>query len=152
MMARRISRRIVFDRLEWIEQMLVKINALPLENREDFFSDERNIWTVESCLRRALEALLDVGRHILAKQFASGITEYKQIATELQRQGVLNPEEGGILRTLAGYRNRMVHFYHEIGPDELYQIAKTNLDDIRKIASAIMGWIEEHPEFVQDDL
>jgi uncharacterized protein YutE (UPF0331/DUF86 family) len=152
MMPRRISRRIVLDRLDLVEQMLSKINALPLGNRDDFFADERNLWTVESCLRRALEALLDTGRHILAKQFASGITEYKQIATELQRLKILNPEEGGILRTLAGYRNRMVHFYHEIGPDELYQVAKTNLDDVHKIASAISRWVEEHPEFIQDDL
>lgn len=152
MMPRRISRRIVLDRLDLVGQMLSKINALPLENREDFFADERNLWTVESCLRRALEALLDTGRHILAKGFACGITEYKQIAMELQRLEILSQEEGSILRTLAGYRNRMVHFYHEIGPDELYQVARTNLDDVRKIASSISRWVQEHPEAMQDDL
>lgn len=152
MMPRRISRRIVLDRLDLVGQMLSKINALPLENREDFFADERNLWTVESCLRRALEALLDTGRHILAKGFACGITEYKQIAMELQRLEILSQEESSILRTLAGYRNRMVHFYHEIGPDELYQVARTNLDDFRKIASSISRWVQEHPEAVQDDL
>lgn len=152
MMPRRISRRIVLNRLDLVGQMLSKINALPLENRGDFFADERNLWTVESCLRRALEALLDTGRHILAKGFACGITEYKQIAMELQRLEILSQEESSILRTLAGYRNRMVHFYHEIGPDELYQVARTNLDDVRKIASSISRWVQEHPEAVQDDL
>ena len=34
----------------------------------------------DSCLRRSLEALFDIGRHILAKGYARGVTEYKEIA------------------------------------------------------------------------
>lgn len=79
-MTRQISRRVVYGRLRSVEQMLSTIATLPLEDREAFFADERNVWTLESCLRRALEAVLDVGRHILARRFAIGVSEYKQIA------------------------------------------------------------------------
>ncbi|RCK75004.1 MAG: hypothetical protein ANABAC_1721 [Anaerolineae bacterium] len=151
-MNRKISRRILQDRLIYVEQMIEKITALPLEDRTAFFSDERNIWTVESCLRRALEALLDAGRHILAKGFGVGVTEYKQVAHELGRLGVLSVEEQHLLRILAGYRNRMVHFYFEIGQDELYEIARTHLDDLRRVASALSNWAHSHPENVIEDL
>ena len=66
-MIHKISRRVLQDRLNYVEQMIEKITALPLADRAAFFADERNVWTVDSCLRRALEALLDAGRHILAK-------------------------------------------------------------------------------------
>ncbi len=148
----KVSRRIVLDRLAMVEQLLARIRALPLENRETFFSDERNLDALESCLRRALEALLDVGRYILAKGFAIGVMEYKQIAVELQRVGVLSSEEGQILRIMAGYRNRMVHFYHEIGPEELYQIAQENLGDFHRIIAAYGRWMDEHPQALRDDL
>jgi hypothetical protein len=66
-----ISKRVVVDRLALIDEMLGEIRTLPLADRVVFFSDRRNIWTAESCLRRSLEALLDMGRHILAKGFAA---------------------------------------------------------------------------------
>mgnify|MGYP000437704191 FL=1 len=151
-MIHKISRRVLQDRLNYVEQMIEKINALPLADRNAFFSDERNVWMVESCLRRALEALLDAGRHILAKRFGVGVSEYKQIAIELGHCGVLNAEEQHLLRMLAGYRNRMVPFYHEIGQDELYEIATTHLDDLRKLAAALLIWVNSHPEAVAEDL
>ncbi len=151
-MNNKISRRVLTERLNYAAQMVEKISSLPLEDRRVFFSDERNVWTVESCLRRALEAVLDAGRHILAKGYSNGVTEYKQIAEQLQRFGVLNPEDGDTLRVLAGYRNRMVHFYHEIRQDELYEIARTNLDDVRRILSALWEWAKNHPEWIEDDL
>ena len=70
----KISKRVVADRLDWIERMVREIHALPLENYATFTSDRRNVWAAESCLRRALEALMDLGRHIAAKSFGRGIT------------------------------------------------------------------------------
>lgn len=64
---------------------------------------KRNLWTVESCLRRALEALFDVGRHILAGAFGKGVSEYKEIASGLLECGVLTPEQKALLSILAGY-------------------------------------------------
>ena len=57
-----LSRRVVLDRLAWIDRMILEIQRLPLKDRETFFADSRNLWTAESCLRRALEALFDLAR------------------------------------------------------------------------------------------
>jgi uncharacterized protein YutE (UPF0331/DUF86 family) len=151
-MSRKISRRVLQERLNNVEQMIEKITALPLADRPAFFADERNVWTVESCLRRALEALLDASRHILAKRFGVGVNEYKQIAVELGRRGVLNAEEQVLLRRLVGYRNRIVHFYHEFGQDDLYKIATTHLDDLHNLAAVFLNWMNSHPEAVAEDL
>ncbi len=142
----KISKRIVTDRLAWIDRMLAEIRALPLEDRDAFFADRRNRWTAESCLRQALEALLDLGRHILARGFARGVSEYEEIALALGDVGVLPPEEAALLRTLAGYRNRMVHFYHEVSGEELYEICATRLGDVEQVADALRPWLREHPE------
>ena len=66
----RIYKRTVVDRLAWVERMLAEIKELPLHDRDLFFEDRRNLATAESCLRRALEALLALERHMLAKGFA----------------------------------------------------------------------------------
>jgi uncharacterized protein YutE (UPF0331/DUF86 family) len=146
MMPSLISKRVMVDRLALIDEMLVEIRALPLADRVMFFSDHRNIWTAESCLRRSLEALLDMGRHILAKGFAVGVSEYKEIAAQLEHQGVLSKDTADLLRTMAGYRNRMVHFYHEITADELYDICASQLGDIEKVQENYRQWLLAHPE------
>ena len=86
--ANKINHRIVAKRFDWIDRMVAEIRSLPLENFDGFTSENRNVWTCESCLRRALEALLDLGRHILAKGFGVGVSEYKEIAEELIRVSV----------------------------------------------------------------
>ena len=148
----KISKRVAADRLEWIARMVGEIQLLPLDDRAAFFADRRNVWTAESCLRRALEALFDLGRHILAKGFASGVSEYREIAVALHEQGILDESQAKLLGTMAGYRNRMVHFYHEIDPDELYEICTNHLMDVETIATAYRFWLNEHPEYLDSDL
>ena len=126
----KISQRIFLDRIAWIDRLIAQIRALPLADRSAFLSDSRNVWTAESCIRRALEAMFDLGRHVLARGFGVGVTEYKEIAENLASQGVLSETRAGLMRILAGYRNRLVHFYHEVSADELFEICSTELNDV----------------------
>ena len=132
--------------------MITRIKSLPLSSYAEFKVDSRNNAAAESFLRRALEALLDLGRHILAKGFGKAVVEYKEIADQLVKMEVLYQSEGDLLRKLAGYRNRLVHFYDEISEKELYEICSTKLDDIDTILNSILKWIENHPEKVNQNL
>jgi uncharacterized protein YutE (UPF0331/DUF86 family) len=147
-----INKRIVGERLDWIDRMVVEIRSLPLGNFDEFISENRNVWTCESCLRRALEALMDLGRHILAKGFGVGVSEYKEIAEELKNAHVLSADKSALMKVLAGYRNRLVHFYHEIKTDELYDIGKNQLDEILLIKDAILEWLKSNPEKLNETL
>jgi len=152
MMPQKISRRVVTDRLVWVDKMLAELRSLPLDSREDFFFDDRNIWTAESCLRRALEALLDLGRHVLTKCFAVGVSEYKEIARALHQYDVLDKNDADLLRTFAGYRNRLVHFYHEVSAEELYEICSTQLNDVDHLANALRKWFADNSNRLDDTL
>lgn len=152
MTPQQVSRRIVLNRLAIVDNMLAKIGQLPLNSLEDFLADDRNVSAAESNLRRALEALLDVGRHILAKGFASGVTEYKEIVAGLLRHQVITKAEAEQMYKMAGYRNRMVHLYHEVTEPEIYQICTKHLGDVAMIRNAYQRWLETHPEQVDDTL
>jgi uncharacterized protein YutE (UPF0331/DUF86 family) len=152
MMPERASRRVIVDRLRWVDEMVAEVEQLPLNDVETFLADNRNVFTAESCLRRALEALLDCGRHILAKAFAIGATEYKEVAARLGENGVLSPENTARLRIMAGYRNRLVHFYHEVSHEELFQICSTQLGDITAVANDFRAWVQTQPELLDDSL
>ena len=111
-------------------------------------ADRHKIAAAESYLRRALEALFDMGRHILAKRFAYPATEYKEIAKGLSDQRVLVEKETELMRKMAGYRNRMVHFYHEITPEELHEICLDHLSEIKLLADKLVQWTKEHGDSI----
>jgi uncharacterized protein YutE (UPF0331/DUF86 family) len=143
-----IEERVVTDRIGVIDRMLAELRRLPTEDLTAFQEDPRTPAAAESFLRRALEALLDLGRHLLAKGFGQPVDEYAAIADRLGEVGVLMPSEASLLREMARYRNRMVHFYNEITVSELYGIITEELGDFATIRSSITSWLAEHPEQV----
>lgn len=147
-----VSRRVVVDRLAYVDEMLAGIRALPLTDAAAFTSDPRNAAAAESGLRRALEALFDLARHVLAKGYGVGTTEYKAVARGLGERGVLSTAQAARLVTLAGYRNRMVHFYDEVTPAELFDICTNHLGDLAMVAGALRDWAAHHGEMLSDEL
>lgn len=144
----KIREAIIAERAAWVRKMLDGIHNLPLSDFTQFISDNRTTAAAESYLRRALEALLDMGRHVLAKGFALAPVEYKEVASELFNAGVLSETDSALLKKMAGYRNRLVHFYHEVSDKELYDICNFHLSEIEGVCDAVIRWMRDHPEKV----
>jgi uncharacterized protein YutE (UPF0331/DUF86 family) len=128
------------------------LRSLPLESERAFFSDPRNPWAAESCLRRVLESLLDIGRHILAKGYGIPVPTYKEIGVQLGATGAIPEAESALLTIMAGYRNRMVHFYYELDEIELYQICANQLADLEMIRNAFQRWTLDNPDKIDRPL
>jgi uncharacterized protein YutE (UPF0331/DUF86 family) len=141
----RIRSDVVAERIAWIREMIASIKRLPLSDYEAFINDPRNSAAAESYLRRAIEALLDLGRHILAKGFGFAVTEYKDIGVKLSETDVISGSQGLLLRKIAGYRNRMVHFYHEVSIRELFDLCTRNVHDIEILLDSFISWIRGNP-------
>jgi uncharacterized protein YutE (UPF0331/DUF86 family) len=141
-----VDERIVAERIAVIQRMLADLHRLPASDLETFLADARTPAAAESFLRRALEALMDLGRHILAKRFGLPVEEFAGIADRLQEVGVLTPADAAVLRKRAKYRNRMVHFYDEVTPPKLHGIVTQHLEDFGRIFGAITGWPAQHSE------
>jgi len=147
-----ISKRIVADRVSWIQRMLTTIRGLPLGDQKEFFDDPRNVAAAESYLRRALEAVLDLGRHILARGLGESVTEYKDVARRLREKGVLSQTGAQLLINIVGYRNRMVHFYHEVTPEELHLICRDHLAEVEQVVQDFLVWLRTNPQRINEGI
>ena len=98
-------------------------------------------WPVNHACARALEALLDLGRHILAKKFGQAVEEYREIGPALAKEKVIPEDQIPIFRNMAGYRNRMVHFYHDVSNEEIRTICTNHLGDIELVLTTMKKWI-----------
>jgi len=136
----------ILELLRFIETCLQELKPFTTMGKDAFLSDKKNPPFVESYLRRGLEAVFDIGRHILAKTYGFKEIEYKVIAKELGARGVITKELSEILYVMAGYGNRMVHFYREITPEELYQIVVNNLKDFDTFITEIAAFVRAYEE------
>ena len=59
---------------------------------------------------------------------------------------------GAALLQMAGYRDRLVHFYDEVTTPELYEICVHGVDDLRDVRDALLEWLRQHPESVEGTL
>lgn len=142
----------ILDLIGFIETCLDELRPYSRMTKAEFLSDRKNPPFVESYLRRGLEAVFDIGRHILAKISGFKEIEYKAIARELGRKEVISKELSEILYMMAGYRNRIVHFYKEVTPEELYEILLNNLPDFERFNKEIVAFIKAYEEKKSQDL
>jgi uncharacterized protein YutE (UPF0331/DUF86 family) len=136
----------ILELLRYMETCVQELKPFSRMTKGEFLSDKKNPPFVESYLRRGLEAVFDIGRHILSKTYGFKEIEYKTIAKELGGRGVVTKELSDVLYTMAGYRNRMVHFYKEVGPEELHYIVVNNLDDFDRFAKEIVAFVRAYEE------
>lgn len=137
--------KLIEDRLGFIIKSISKLKKLSSLTDKVFLEDDRPA-VAESYLRRSLEAIFDIGRHIIAKSAGKGLVEYKEIAIALGQIEVITNQLAERLKLMAGYRNRLVYFYHEVTEKELYLIVKNNLSDIESFVKEIKTFIEKYRE------
>lgn len=54
------------------------------------------------------------------------------------REGVLPQNKSQNYLQMVSFRNRVVHLYDQLDPDEIYTILETNLGDLETFISAVV--------------
>jgi len=138
------------DSLSLIGSFLEKLGRLVSLPKDEFLRDERNPAAAESFLRRSIEAMFDIARHILSKTYEFKSMEYKDVAQALGQKKIVTAEYAETLVKMAGYRNRMVHYYKEIKAEELFEILQKDLGDIegfiREIEIFLKNYLRQVPK------
>jgi uncharacterized protein YutE (UPF0331/DUF86 family) len=132
-----IDLKIVSDRLEMVRSAVVELQTLPHATLGVFTSDRRNVWSSDSLLRRAIEALFDTARHVLAKAHGRGGLEYRDVARLALDHGLISPDVADQFVRIAGFRNRLTHHYDAVTPEELFTVIQEHLGDITRLADQL---------------
>jgi uncharacterized protein YutE (UPF0331/DUF86 family) len=133
-----VNRSIVVSRLGFIEDALKEMQSLGGTDKEGFLRNKTAVAAVESYLRRSLEALFDIARHLLVHQgWHEYSLEYKSLAKGMAAKGIVTAEMEKPLLEMAGYRNRLVHFYHEVKAEELFEIIQRDIRHLEQVVKQI---------------
>ena len=139
----KIDKEIILHRSKLIEKYLRRLKGLQGLS-EGKFTLPDNLDVAAYNLRSALEATFDICAHILARIPGAEVDEYKKMAHEMGKQGVIPMSFAeGQLEKMAGYRNRLTHFYFEVTPPEMYGIIQNNLGDFETFLAHIKKFLEK---------
>lgn len=85
-----VNKSRVVSRLAFIENTLKEMNSLGSMEKDVFLKDKTKSAAAESFLRRSLEAIFDVGRHLLVHEgWHEYSMEYKSIARGIAEKSIV---------------------------------------------------------------
>ena len=142
-MAPLVSPDLVSQRLRLLNGYLNKLHAI--RNRttlEQFLADSDTQDIVERNLHLAIEAVLDVGQHIIASSRWQPAEEYRNVFPILHQHNVISSNLLSRVVGMAGFRNLLVHEYATIDHSQVFHVLKNNLDDLAELARAYQKYID----------
>lgn len=137
---------LVYDRVAVIDKSLNRLEQFRENTIEEFILNSDNYAIAEHHLRISLEAVFDLGRHLLVKTGLGKPNDYRDILILLGRNNIIPFDFLERIKGMAGYRNRLVHMYNEIGYEELYNIITTRLGDIRELTAFLLKYVRLNGE------
>lgn len=138
---------IIIKRVEGIESEIAELKKLG-EQALDKFQTGDGWKLAQFHLHRALEGVFNIGSHIISRIPGASASQYKEIAIKLGENKIVPVDFAqNKLVQMAKYRNRLVHFYAQIEPKELFKIIHDDLGDFDIFLNAIKQVLTDPEKF-----
>ncbi len=120
-------------RLRKLDEYLEILRRLRRYHFEEFIQDPERYGSAERFLQLAIEALLDMGNHVIADLSLGEVRWYSDIPAILAERAGLEPELKEKWIRMIGFRNILVHEYMEVDRRIVYEILQTGLEDLERL-------------------
>ncbi len=120
-----------------IEKALNILEDYKTEKKEEVISDLKALGSIKYYLILAIEACVDIGNHIIAKKHLGVPESYSDCFKVLGDNDIIPKVLSEKLIDMARFRNLLVHLYWKVDDGRIYEILKSELDDINKFIKQI---------------
>ena len=137
-----VKKEIILERSQKCNEYLSQLEEI-IEGVEfdDFNSKPLLYGSAERFLHLSIEALIDIGNHIISDNNLGRVNVYKDIALILAENGYLTEEEKKLFIKIIAFRNILVHDYMDLDRDVIFNLLKNNLKDIRGMLKSYLKLI-----------
>lgn len=116
---------IIKERIKKLDEVVAELKEIQKAPKENFFSDTTLQYAAMYAMVVGIEAICDMGNHILTKYFNRGADTYKDIILLLGEMEIIPVSFAKKSAKMTEFRNILIHFYHRVDINEVY----TNLQD-----------------------
>ncbi|WP_273701903.1 type VII toxin-antitoxin system HepT family RNase toxin [Tepidanaerobacter acetatoxydans] len=125
----KIDKKRILDKIRVIQDCISKLDVLSQLSIDEFISDFKNFDSAKYNLQIAIEAMIDIGNHIISRKGLGTPKTYSDTFEILHKYKVIPKKDAVSYKLMAKFRNRIVHFYDDVDDGEVYNILQNNLDD-----------------------
>jgi len=112
-------------------------------SREKFLADMHLQGSAKYSFIAAIEAAIDIANHIISRKSLRVAEDYADTFRVLSGAGLIDADFALELEKMARFRNRLVHLYWEVDPEELFRILQSKLGDFDTYIDSIGKCISE---------
>jgi uncharacterized protein YutE (UPF0331/DUF86 family) len=118
-----------------------ELRELQSADYDEYVSNYMIHKTVERVMQTAIEACLDIGRHLIAREGFRYPEDNKEVFRVLAEEDVIPRDLLPRLEGMAGFRNVLVHGYAEIDDSRVYENLQERIGDFDEFARAIVAYL-----------
>lgn len=108
-----------------------------------YIKEEHNKYVVERLLQVAIEAMLDIGSHIIAEEGLGEPLEYRDVFSLLCQAKILPKTKLENYQNMVGLRNRIVHLYETIDHRLIHRFLRKDLSDIETYLRMVVRYLKK---------
>ena len=139
-----LDKESIQSKIARIRRNLKELQKLGALSYKAYAANILNTATAERLLQVSIEAMLDIGSHIVAEKALGEPLEYRSVFTILLKAGVLPKNLEKSLMDLVGLRNRIVHLYEEVDPKKIHQFLSRDLSDFDVFIRVITKYLKKN--------
>lgn len=124
-----------------LESYITDLRTATDITHEKYIRDIRLQRFVERTLQISIECCFDIVHHIVAENGFREPDSYADAFVVLAEQGVLTQESVREFQMMAQFRNKIVHYYEKIDPEQVYAIFKGKLNSFDSFKNQINDWV-----------
>ncbi len=136
-----IKPEVLRRRLNKLDEYLEILQRLRIYDGASFLADPERYGSAERFLQLSIEALNDMGSHVIADLQLGMVESYRDVPRILYEQDYITPEMENLWVRMIGFRNILVHDYLDIDRHLVYQVLQENLEDIAALRRVFAQWL-----------
>ena len=141
-----IDRPLITRKMSLILEDLAAMTRLSQLSREQYLKDSINEALAERYLERAIGRMIDVNFHLVTESGHAPPKDYHESFVLLGTLGVMTADLAKEMAMAAGLRNRIVHEYHDIDPERVYEALPLAARRIPVYLDHIQRFVEKLPQ------
>ena len=132
-----VDRDLVRRRRVALEQYLRELGEVTAVGREAYLADWKAQRATERSLHLAMEVCLDLAEHLIADHRLAAPETAAGAFDVLKEAKLVTPALADALSRMARFRNLLVHDYVRIDAGRVFDIATTDVADLRRFSDIV---------------
>ena len=136
-----VKPEVIRRRFDKLDEYLTILKRLQQYSYDELVADPEHYGSAERFLHLAIEAITDVGSHIIAEEQLGIISWYSDIPAILETKGVISAEQKENWIRMIGFRNTLVHEYIDVDLEIVFRVLQEGLSDLEALRRSLAVYL-----------